>query len=79
HDVNYLTRLLRYAKELNSPVLLHIKTIKGKGYAPAEREPDRFHGVGPFRVEDGAPLSPGGESFSCVFGDALCRLARERD
>lgn len=79
HDVNYLTRLLRYAKELNSPVLLHIKTVKGKGYAPAEREPDRFHGVGPFRVEDGAPLSPGGESFSCVFGDALCRLARERD
>jgi len=79
HDVNYLTRLLRYAKELNSPVLLHIKTIKGKGYAPAEREPDRFHGVGPFRVEDGAPLSPGGESFSCVFGEALCRLARERD
>ena len=79
HDVNYLTRLLRYAKELNSPVLLHIKTIKGKGYAPAEREPDRFHGVGPFRVEDGAPLSLGGESFSCVFGEALCRLARERD
>ena len=79
HDVNYLTRLLRYAKELNSPVLLHIKTIKGKGYAPAEREPDRFHGVGPFRVENGAPLSPGGESFSCVFGEALCRLARERD
>ena len=79
HDVNYLTRLLRYAKELNSPVLLHIKTIKGKGYAPAEREPDRFHGVGPFRVEDGAPLSPGGESFSCVFGEALCRLARARD
>ncbi len=79
HDVNYLTRLLRYAKELNSPVLLHIKTVKGKGYAPAEREPDRFHGVGPFRVEDGAPLSPGGESFSCVFGEALCRLARERD
>ena len=79
HDVNYLTRLLRYAKELNSPVLLHIKTVKGKGYAPAEREPGRFHGVGPFRVEDGAPLSPGGESFSCVFGDALCRLARERD
>ncbi len=79
HDVNYLTRLLRYAKELNSPVLLHIKTVKGKGYPPAEREPDRFHGVGPFRVEDGAPLNPGGESFSSVCGDTLCQLARERD
>ncbi len=79
HDVNYLTRLLRYAKELDCPVLLHIKTVKGKGYPPAEREPDRFHGVGPFRVEDGAPLKEGGETFSSVFGDTLCRLARERD
>lgn len=79
HDVNYLTRLLRYAKELNCPVLLHIKTVKGKGYPPAEKEPDRFHGVGPFRVEDGMPLNPAGESFSSVFGETLCRLARERD
>ena len=79
HDVNYLTRLLRYAKELDCPVLLHIKTVKGKGYPPAEREPDRFHGVGPFRVEDGAPLKEGGETFSSVFGDTLCGLARERD
>lgn len=79
HDVNYLTRLLRYAKELNCPVLLHIKTVKGKGYAPAEKEPDRFHGVGPFDKETGAPLGHGGESFSSVFGDTLCRLAEERE
>ncbi len=77
HDVNYLTRLLRYAKELNSPVLLHIKTVKGKGYPPAEKEPDRFHGVGPFRVEDGTPLHESGETFSSVFGDTLRQLARE--
>ncbi len=79
HDVNYLTRLLRYARELNCPVLLHIKTVKGRGYPPAEKEPDRFHGVGPFRVEDGEPLSQGGESFSSVFGAAMCQLARERE
>lgn len=79
HDVSYLTRLLRYAKELNGPVLLHIKTVKGKGYPPAEKEPDRFHGVGPFRVEDGTPLKAGGESFSSVFGDTLRQLARERE
>ena len=79
HDVSYLTQLLRYAKELNCPVLLHIKTIKGKGYPPAEKEPDRFHGVGPFRVEDGTPLHPGGKSFSSVFGETLCQLARERE
>lgn len=78
HDVVYLTRLLRYARELNCPVLLHIKTVKGKGYAPAEKEPDRFHGVGPFCKEDGTPLSPsGGETFSSVFGRTLCELAGE--
>ena len=77
HDVNYLTRLLRYAKELNAPVLLHIKTIKGRGYPPAEKEPDRFHGVGPFRKEDGVPLSDRGESFSSVFGQTMCDLVQE--
>ena len=78
HDVAYLTRMLRYAKELNRPVLLHVKTVKGKGYTPAEREPDRFHGVSPFRVEDGAPLSAGGgASFSSVFGLTMCELAGE--
>ncbi len=78
HDVNYLTRLLRYAKELNCPVLLHIKTVKGKGYPPAEKEPDKFHGVGPFRKEDGVPLESHGESFSSVFGQTMCELAAER-
>ena len=79
HDVNYLTRLLRYAKELNCPVLLHIKTIKGKGYPPAEKEPDRFHGIGPFNKENGTPLRGGGESFSSVFGRTLCQIAAERE
>ena len=79
HDVAQLTQLLQYAKTLDGPVLLHIKTVKGKGYPPAEREPDRFHGVGPFRVEDGAPLAgPGKDTFSDVFGRALCRIAGER-
>lgn len=79
HDVAQLTQLLLYAKELNGPVLLHVKTVKGKGYPPAEREPDRFHGVGPFRKEDGAPLSSGGSSFSGVFGQTMCDLARENE
>ena len=78
HDVARLTQLLQYAKELSCPVLLHVKTVKGKGYPPAEREPDRFHGVGPFRVEDGQPLSAGKRNFSCVFGETMCALAQER-
>ena len=79
HDVARLTQLLQYARELSCPVLLHVKTVKGKGYSPAEREPDRFHGVGSFRPEDGVPLSAQGkESFSSVFGQAMCELARDR-
>ena len=79
HDVSYLTRMLRYAKELNCPVLLHVKTVKGKGYTPAERQPDQFHGVGPFDVEKGLAVSKaGGVNFSSVFGETMCQLAEEK-
>lgn len=79
HDVSYLTRMLRYAKELNSPVLLHVKTVKGKGYTPTERQPDQFHGVGPFDVEKGLAVSKaGGANFSAVFGETMCQLAEEK-
>lgn len=75
HDVGGLTKLLRYAKELKVPVLLHIRTVKGKGYLPAERNPDRFHGVGRFCVETGEPVHPSSHNFSAEFGAKLCSLA----
>lgn len=78
HDVGYLTQLLRYAKSMNCPVLLHIKTVKGKGYSPAEADPNTFHGTGPFVRETGEPLRKAGRSFSRVFGETMCELA-ERD
>ena len=77
HDVKYLTQLLSYAKELNGPVLLHVRTVKGKGYTPAERNPDQFHGVGRFCVETGELVHGSGESFSAVFGETLCSLAEQ--
>lgn len=78
HDVKQLTRLLKYAKELERPVLLHIKTVKGKGYAPAEREPDKFHGIGAFHKVDGTSVSAGKkENFSSVFGQTMCELGKE--
>lgn len=78
HDVRQLTRLLRYAKEeLKGPVLLHIRTVKGKGYSPAERNPDAFHGVSRFCIQTGEPVKPAGRSFSAVFGDTLCALAQD--
>lgn len=75
HDVKGLTRLLTYARDLKGPVLLHVRTVKGKGYTPAERNPDQFHGVGRFCVETGEVLKSGGTNFSAVFGQTMCRLA----
>lgn len=76
HNVAELTRLLRDIKvNQKGPVLLHIRTVKGRGYAPAEQRPDAFHGVSKFDVETGTPLKSGGENFSAVFGKTLCELA----
>ena len=76
HNVTQLENALLSAKELDRPVLLHVQTVKGKGYERAEREPDRYHGVGPF---DPAIGVTGGEAecFSTVFGRELCMLAQE--
>ncbi len=76
HDLARLTSVLRYARELDEPVLLHVKTVKGKGYLPAEENPDAFHGVSPFDPLTGCPRKAAGESFSSVFGETLAQLGR---
>ena len=77
HDVEELTYALQWAKEQKAPVLLHVNTVKGKGYTYAEQEPNRFHGVSPFDVTTGQPKKAGGASYSSVFGEALTELAQE--
>ncbi len=77
HNLTELTDILRYARDLNEPALLHVKTVKGKGFLPAEENPDAFHGVSPFDPITGKPKKPGGENFSAVFGRTLTNLARE--
>ncbi len=76
HNVEQLETVLRWAKEANRPVLVHILTEKGKGYAPAEQDPGAYHGVSPFDPSVGVQPS-GKANFSSVFGDALCDLASE--
>jgi len=78
HDVEAIERDLNLAKEAEGPVLIHVVTRKGKGYLPAEREPDLFHGVGPFDPETGRLLSEGQKpTFTSTFGKVMCDLARE--
>ncbi len=79
HEIKNLTSLLRYARDLKAPVLLHVRTVKGLGYTPAEQNPDAFHGVSPFRIETGKPLRPSGSSFSSVFGQTMIHLAEKDD
>ncbi len=77
HDVARLTAVLQAAKEEKRPVLVHVHTIKGSGYEPAQREPERFHGIGPFDAATGKEKKATGETFSSVFGQTLTALARE--
>ena len=77
HDVHDLIAFLRIAKDMKSPVVLHVHTQKGKGYLPAEAHPSKFHGVGKFDPQTGETRSKSGSTFSDVFGHTMCDLAAE--
>ena len=76
HDVETISELLRAAAALNEPVLLHLNTVKGKGFAPAEKTPQNFHGVGRFDPVSGRAAAPKAATFSTTFGAVLTRLAQ---
>ena len=77
HDVEALTQSLQWAREQRCPVLLHVRTVKGKGYSPAEERPADYHGVSPFDPVTGKPLRTAKMDFSHVFGQELTALAGE--
>ncbi|MDP4110191.1 MAG: 1-deoxy-D-xylulose-5-phosphate synthase, partial [Bacillota bacterium] len=76
HDISALTHLLRYARDLKKPVIIHALTQKGKGYRFSEENPEIYHGVSKFDVATGVDTS-NGRSFSSVFGHTLCALAED--
>lgn len=75
HDITRLIYLLKRAKEAGRPVLLHAITQKGRGYPPAERDPEMFHGIGQFDPATGQLCKAPAVSFSQVFGETLTDLA----
>ncbi len=79
HNVNQLINILAKVKSLKGPVLLHVVTKKGKGYKFAEEEPTKFHGIGPFDVETGKPISLKKVTYTEVFSKAIVRLAKDDD
>jgi len=78
HDTNALLNILQQAQRMAGPVMVHVLTIKGKGYSPAEQHCSRLHGVPAFDLETGEPIAPSsGTTFTEAFGAAMCRLAEE--
>lgn len=80
HNIGLLEEVLQRAKEMEGPILIHIHTIKGKGYIPAEKAPEKFHGVGCFDPSTGksAPKANKAQSYTSVFSQALIELAKDR-
>jgi 1-deoxy-D-xylulose-5-phosphate synthase len=82
HELEDLIATLENVRDHNhGPVLVHVITTKGKGYRPAETHPGDYHGVGAFDIATGVPKKNAGApvSYTKVFGDTLCRLARQDD
>ena len=77
HDTEELIRLLKAARDMEKPVLVHVITQKGRGYGPAEAEPSKYHGVGKFDPASGKSLGTKKITYSDIFGQTMMELAKE--
>lgn len=79
HDLPRLIQVLKSAKSMGVPVVVHALTKKGCGYFPAEADPSRFHGIGKFDPATGKSLSPKTDTYSDIFGQTIVELAQENE
>lgn len=80
HDIRKLVKVFNEAKRVDHAVLVHVITKKGKGYPPAEENPAKFHGTGPFQIETGEPVEAGTtDSYTQVFSKVLTDIAKKDD
>lgn len=81
HNLPVLLDVLKQADQVNGPVLVHVNTVKGKGYPPAEADSHKWHGAKPYKIESGKSLKAvsGPPNYTEVFGDALIELAEKDD
>ena len=77
HNLEKLEDILTISREQEGPILIHVLTKKGKGYKPAENNPDKFHSTSKFNKETGEKASKGKTDYSKVFGDKLVEIAKE--
>ena len=77
HNISEILNAITKAQKLNEPVIIHIKTIKGKGYVPAEMNPTKYHGIEPFDIKTGEPINKTNDvSYTKVFSNKLVSLAK---
>lgn len=80
HDIRKLVKVFNEAKRVDHAVLVHVITKKGKGYPPAEENPAKFHGTGPFQIETGEPAEVSTtDSYTQVFSKVLTDIAKKDD
>ncbi len=77
HNIAEIEEVLYTAKSYQKPVIVHVNTIKGKGYEPAEKNPGEFHGISKFDIMTGNPETSSGDCYSTYFGKELVNLAAE--
>ncbi|MBU3189162.1 1-deoxy-D-xylulose-5-phosphate synthase [Clostridium bowmanii] len=77
HDIKAVSKVLKLAKNIDGPVIIHVITKKGKGYEFAEKQPRKFHGPGPFDPLTGELCGSSKESYSDAFGEKMVELAKE--
>ncbi len=77
HRLDRLIEAFTNAKYLEGPVLVHVYTKKGKGYKPAEENPSKYHGVGPFDIKTGEIKKSSGKTYTEIFGETIVDLARK--
>ena len=79
HNIEQLENILKLSKQVDTPVLIHVLTKKGKGYKIAEENPDKFHATGPFDLKTGESKKVKGLDYSKVFGNKLVELAEKNN
>lgn len=79
HNIQELENILKLCKNQEGPILLHVLTKKGKGYKPAEENPDMYHSTSAFNIENGEKTSSGKKDYSKIFGDKLIELAKKNE
>lgn len=77
HNITEMCTVFQRVKNFKEPVLIHVCTKKGRGYTPAEEDPQKYHGISPFNIETGEVISKSNGSFSDVFGKKIVELAEK--